>query len=320
MKINLAKYASYCLLVILSSCRDEGNDIIMDSRSFIWQESSLPLATAMDVYKFKKGDDGQLYLLGWNSENTSIFAKLVGEQWETIAEVDEFVIGDFAVFKDTVYFSTSLAVKKSKGLFVDTFITTSTHSSIETFENKLFIGGSHLYYDGGDYSLLTYDTSYELTPVSVEGAALHFNIANKKLFVLTYDGFQVYDKYGHLEDVPYSIFNRELLNISEAEEIYGVEKSGDNGIVITAFLDKKVEQIGNTLPDDFASITSLQFFDTSLIFVAQKFSEDTSTAFFLTTNNTWKSIASPFVIYDIINYGDKMLAGTKGKIMELREE
>jgi len=323
MKISSVRCIGYCLLFIfLSKCQQENNITNEDTRSYKWIESSLSSTIFMDIYKFKKGDDGQLYLLGWPSENKSVFAKLVGEQWETLAEVDESVIGDFAVFQDTVYFSTSLAVKKSKGLFVDTFISTSAHSSIEVFQNKLFVGGPHLYHDGGDYSLLTYDNSFELTPVSTEDAVLNMNIANQKLFVQTYAGFLVYDKYGLLEDIPYSTFNREFLNISEAEKIYCVGKSDDNSIVITAFQDKMTEQIGDAIPENFA-ITSLQFFQNSMFFITQNYSEDASDAsdaFFLTNSNTWKSIGTSFVIYDLVNYGDRMLAGSKGKIMELQAE
>lgn len=112
MKNVLVKCMSCTLICILFACHDQ-DEINEDTTSYTWTTSSISPSNEFTVFEFKKGDDGQLYFSGWTADEKSILAKLVGNQWGILARVDEMVLGDFAVFQDTVYYSTSLAVKRA---------------------------------------------------------------------------------------------------------------------------------------------------------------------------------------------------------------
>lgn len=318
MKRAFIKLVSYSLICIGFACSDPDDNVIEDPTSYSWTTSSITPDTDLTVYKFKKSEDGTLYMLAWPSDNKSIFAKLVNNQWETLAEVDEEVIGAFAVFQDTVYFSTSLAVKRTRNKFVDTFLNTNTHTAIEVFQGKLFIGGSYLMYKGKDYSVLSYDDSKKVTPVLEDGPTSHMIVANQVLIMLGSEGspLLMYDR-GYIEESTYKPYKRHFLNIDSDGLIYSQEPSDANQVVITKFKTKKSETIGNALPKNSLENTKLQFYGSSIIINGQDFSDKTSNAFFLTTNNTWKPIDTDIVIYDLINYDGKIFAGSDGQILEL---
>lgn len=318
MKTAFVKFVSYSLICIGFACSDPDDDVIEDPTSYSWTLSSITPDTDLTVYKFKKSEDGTLYMLAWPSDNKSIFAKLVNNQWETIAEVDETVVGEFAVFQDTVYFSTSLAVKRSRNTFVDTFLNTSTHTAIEVFQGKLFIGGSYLPYEGNEYAILSYEDSKQATPVLKDGPVTHMIIANHALVMLGSEGspLLMYDR-GYVEESGYKPYKRDFLNIDSDGLIYSKESGGANKVVITKFKTQKSETIGNAIPSNSLENTKLQFYGSSIVISGQDFADKTSNAFFLTTNGTWKSIDTGIVIYDMINYDSQIFAGSDGQIMEL---
>jgi hypothetical protein len=117
----------------------------------------------------------------------------------------------------------------------------------------------------------------------------------------------IYDD-GFLEETTY---RKGFLNIDNDEFIYSV----DNGGFITKFRGGETERMGNTIAAEVEN-TRLQFYGRSLVISGQG-QGDKSNSFFLTTNNTWRSIDTDFIIYDLINFDNRILAGSDGQIMEL---
>lgn len=193
-------------------------------------------------------------------------------------------------------------------------LNTTSPCAIEVFQNKVFIAGAHLPYNGQEYSILSYNTSKKIAPVFQGISNSKMKIANDKLFILGPAGSPVLIYYdGFSEETTYT---KDFLNVDNEETIYGQENSDPNQVVITKFQNQKIERVGNTISTNTVPIR-LEFYEGSLIISGHDLGDDTSNAFFLTGSNTWKSIDTGFVIYDIINFDNKILAGSDGKIMEL---
>lgn len=316
MKSAQRKFATYTLsfiLCVLLACQDQ-DEITDDPVSYTWITSSLSPDEEITVYKFKRGEEGQLYFSGWTTDKKSIFAELVDGQWEVLARANEQEFGDFTVFQDTVYYSTSLSIIKTKGTYATTLLNTVTHCSLEVFEDKLIIGGMYLTFNGQEYSILSYDASNKFSPIYQGISNLKMKIANQKLFIAGPVGFPVlmyYDSF--LEPTTYS---KDFLNIDDEESIYGLAENDSHHIDITKFQHQKLEKIGNTLVTN-TMLNRLEFNGNSFVISGHDLSDGTSNSFFLTSTNTWKSIDTGFVIYDLIQFDNKILAGSDGKIMEL---
>ncbi len=313
MKSVITRCLYYSLVCVVFACHDK-DDVAEDTSTYTWIPSSITTNDEWTVYKFKKSQDGDLYISGWGPDEKSIFAKRVGSQWEIIAKVDEMVIGDYAVFQDTVYYSSSLAVKKSRGTYVETFLNTYTHTAIEVFQDKLFISGSYLACNGEEYTILSYDATKKCNPIFQGVSNARMKVAKSRLFIASTEGHPLLIYYdGFLEE---SAYKKDFLNIDNEGSIYSQEDSDPKHIVITKFINQKTEKIGNDLPMNMI-LTRLEFNGSSVVISGGDLVDDTSNAFFLTINNTWKPIDTGFVIYDLINFDGKVLAASDGMIMEL---
>ena len=304
----------YFMAAVFLSCQDKDDNIHHRDGNFTWITSTVSPENNITVYQFEKGDNGSLYINGWTEDDKSVFEMLVDNNWEIIAQVNELVIGDFVVFEDTVYFSTSLAVKKSKGTYVGTVLNTTTHCALEVYQNQLFIAGSHLLLDGQEYSILSYDRSGAFNPIFQGISNSKIKKVNDKLYISGPVGFPVLIyQNGTIQE---SDYKNDFLNINEEGFIYSYERNDPNHIVINRFNQHKTEKVGNSITTNILP-TRLEFHDSSVILGGHDSNEDTSNSFILGSENKWYAIETGFTIYDLINHDNKILAATDGSIMEL---
>lgn len=295
------------LLVTMSACKDEES---IQTEKYSWATSTISPNGTFTIYDFKIGHDGQLYSMGWNGSQR-IFSKLIDNNWLAIAQVDETVIVDFTIFNDTIYYSNYHTLKKAKGTTVKTVLD-AEFCGLEVYNNTLFFTGTPIQFDGGEYTIMTYDGDKTFTPIDQGIQSTIIKKIDSKLFI---GGFplKIYDGINLTATNYYNGFR----NIDNFGSIYSSRTGDNNEIFIRKYIDSNYKDVGNGVKTS-AIFDFIEFNSQTTIFSGLDIDKNISETYFLNSKSIWTQIPTTVQINDLISFNDVIFAATNdGQVLEL---
>lgn len=294
-------------LTILSSCKDD--ESIQQSEKYSWVLSEISPNGTFTIYDFKIGNDDQLYSMGWNGSQR-IFGKLIDNNWQIIATVEENVIVDFTVFNDTVYYGNYHTLKKAKGSLVKSILN-SEFCGLEVYNNTLFFTGTPIQFNGNKYTIMSYNGK---TFDSIDQGIQSTNIKkiDNKLFIGGMP-LKIFDGSKLIKTGYYGGY----MNIDNFGSIYS-SRTGDNDeIYIRKYINNKYVDVGNGVKTSVI-VERIEFNSQTTVFSGVDVDKMTSETFFLNSKNIWTQISTLVQINDLISFNDKIFAATSdGQVLEL---